>query len=62
MQLSLAVNGLEYIYCTDCRAPIFEKRKYVLVDGDIYHIECFTEKVERFLEMIKENTSEKQNT
>ena len=59
MQLSLAVNGLGYIYCADCRAPIFEKDKYVLVDGEDYHIDCFTVKVERFLEMIKDKANEK---
>lgn len=59
MKLSLAVNGSEYIYCVECRAPIFEKNKYVLVDGDDYHIRCFTTKVERFLELLKENTNEK---
>ena len=54
MKLSLSVNSYGYIYCAECRAPIFEKNKYVIVDGDDYLIRCFTTKVEQFLELLKE--------
>ena len=54
MQMSLAMNSYGYICCNLCRTPINEKEKYVLVDGSEYHVDCFTHKVNRFMELLKE--------
>lgn len=54
MQMSLAVNIYGYICCNLCRTPINEKEKYVLVDSSEYHVDCFTHKVNRFMELLKE--------